>query len=179
MPEFELAWRTRPGTGAPYRDIVLQASFPNPPDVQWVVLALDFNTASSPPPLISLEALIHELEPFLLKACLRIEMDTSSLTLKPEAVMAGIWHYFRLADATLKPLTNQPGPLAFAPGDAYIALSPGARRIADSPAVAGFLHMRDDFDAEKLADALLDRLAEMAGLDELPEDITALVIEAR
>ena len=109
---------------------------------------------------------------------LRLTLDADALTLTATAT-PGILHYFRLADAPLKPLPPRPGPITFAPGDAYIALSPGARRLTDSPAVAGFLHLRDDFNAEKLADALLEHLVEMAGVDELPEDITALVIEAR
>ncbi len=112
------------------------------------------------------------------EAFLCVALNASALILTCAAAEE-VLHYFRLADATLKPLSDQPGPLAFSPGDTYIALSPGARRLTDSPAVAGFLHMRDDFNAEKLADALLDHLMEMAGVDELPEDITALVIEAR
>jgi hypothetical protein len=111
-------------------------------------------------------------------ASLRLTLDADALTLTATAT-PGILHYFRLADATLKPLSDQPGPLAFAPGDTYIALTPGVRRIADGPTVARFLHLRDDFNAEKLAGALLEHLVEMAGVDELPEDITALVIEAR
>jgi len=112
------------------------------------------------------------------EAFLCVALNASALILTCAAAEE-VLHYFRFADATLKPLSDQPGPLAFSPGDTYIALTPGVRRIADGPTVARFLHMRDDFNAEKLADALLDHLMEMAGVDELPEDITALVIEAR
>ena len=110
--------------------------------------------------------------------------------------MPGFFHYFRLADATLIPLPpeheatrHKPGrlpggrpqgsPLQFAAGDAYIAVSPGAGRLADSPGIARFLHLRDYFNAEKMAEALLAHLLELAGTDEIPEDVTVLVVEAR
>jgi hypothetical protein len=118
--------------------------------------------------------------------------DSTALTLAYSAC-PGVLHYFRLADATLIPLppehkparhTLAPGnrhesPLRFSAGDAYIAVSPGAGRIADSPAVARFLHLRDYFNAEKLAEALLAHLVELAGTEAIPEDVTALVVEAR
>ena len=109
---------------------------------------------------------------------LRLTLDADTLALTAAAT-PGIWHYFRLADATLKPLPPDPDPIPFAAGDTYIAFTPGARRIADSPAIARFLHLRDDFNAEKLADALLDHLVELAGLAKWPADVTVLVVEAR
>ena len=109
---------------------------------------------------------------------LEIYLDHAMLTLTCAAA-EGVRHYLRLADSTLKPLPPLPEALAFSPGDAYIALTPGASKIADSPAIARFLHLRDYFNADKLAEALLAHLAELAGTDEFPEDVTVLVIEAR
>jgi hypothetical protein len=178
MTAFNVAWRTRRGR-APHYDTY--DVFGEPPAAlvfaRLSATSGDFYGRSQAlaragiaPPII-----LRALHP---EAYLCAVLDPSTLTLTC-AASEGVLHYFRLADATLKPLSDQPGPLAFAPGDAYIALSPGARRVADGPTVAPFLHMRDDFNAERLADALLDHLMEMAGVDELPEDITALVIEAR
>ena len=90
----------------------------------------------------------------------------------------GSQHYFRLADATLRPLPAE-AALSFDRGDAYIAVSPGARRLADGPAIARFLHLRDGFNAERLADGLLSFLAQESGAAEFPEDVTVLVVEAR
>jgi len=112
------------------------------------------------------------------QSVLDVSLEPKTLTLCCAAA-EGVWHYFRWADATLKPLPPRPEALAFSPGDAYIALTPGASRIADSPAIARFLHLRDYFNADKLAEALLAHLAELAGTDEFPEDVTVLVIEAR
>lgn len=125
---------------------------------------------------------------------LRLRLDPEALTLHFVA-QPGVLHYFRLADATLiplppahppalhNPLSRQAhwhGPtLTLAAGDAYIALSPGAARLADSPAVARFLHLRDYFNAEKLAEALLAHLFELAGDDPPAEAVTVLVVEAR
>jgi hypothetical protein len=121
---------------------------------------------------------------------LALELNPTALTLAYRSV-PGVLHYFRLADATLIPLPpeheptrHKPGrpqgaPLQFAAGDAYIAVSPGVARITDSPTVARFLHLRDYFNAEKLADALLTHLLELAGAAEIPEDVTVLVVEAR
>jgi hypothetical protein len=112
------------------------------------------------------------------RLCLEVRLDPASLTLTCSA-RNGVWHYFRRADGTLKPLPPQPGPLTVFPGDAYIALSPGAQRLTDSPTVARFLHLRDDFNADNLARSLLVHLAELADGNEFPEDVTVLVIEAR
>jgi hypothetical protein len=178
MTAFNVAWRTRRGR-APHYDTY--DVFGEPPAA--LVFArlgaaleafYDRHQALShagTAPRIILRALSPE-------AFLCVALNASALILTCAAAEE-VLHYFRFADATLKPLSDQPGPLAFSPGDTYIALTPGVRRIADGPTVARFLHMRDDFNAEKLADALLDHLMEMAGVDELPEDITALVIEAR
>jgi hypothetical protein len=183
MPAFNVAWCTRTGTGSPYGDLVLRAPLSHALK-ELIVLARDSKTSTPTPSSVSLETLFNRLQPYRLKACLSVEIDPVSLILQPEPVLSGMWHYFRLADATLKPLGDRPGPLPFAAGDTYIALSPGVRRVADSAddvrhAIARFLHLRDDFNADKLADALLAHLAELAGVAELPEDITALVIEAR
>jgi hypothetical protein len=127
-----------------------------------------------------------------LATCLRVVLDESDMTLA-YAADPGLLHYFRFADATLIPLPpeypparhflvsgrDSASPLTFAPGDAYIALSPGAARVADSPAMARFIHLRDDFNAEKMAESLLAHLAELAGAKALPEDVTVLVVEAR
>jgi hypothetical protein len=91
----------------------------------------------------------------------------------------GTLHYFRFADATLRPLPPAPPALPFARGDAYIALSPGALRLADAPAIARFIHLRDYFNADRLARGLLEFLGQQAGLAGFPEDVTVLVVEAR
>lgn len=124
-----------------------------------------------------------------------VQADRETLSVRYSA-SPGVLHYFRLADATLIPLppgrpangfavrsseahSASPSPLRFSAGDAYIALSPGAARITDSPAIARFIHLRDYFNAEKLAVALLAHLLELAGSDQLPEDVSVLVVEAR
>lgn len=123
---------------------------------------------------------------------LRLALDETTLTLN-YAAHAGVLHYFRLADATLLPLPPEhaparhklaPGqrhlpPLRFSAGDTYIAVSSAVARVADSPTLARFLHLRDYFNAEKLCAALLAHLEELAAGQPLPEDVTILVVEAR
>jgi hypothetical protein len=123
---------------------------------------------------------------------LRLALNLPALTLN-FAAQPGLLHYFRLADATLLPLPPEhaparhklaPGlrhepPLRFSAGDAYIAVSPGVAHLADSPALARFLHLRDYFNAEKLCAALLAHLEELAGGQPFPEAVTVLVVEAR
>lgn len=107
----------------------------------------------------------------------RLAIDPVAATLAASTT-GGSWHYFRLADATLRPLPAD-AALTFARGDAYIAVSPGARLLANSPAIARFLHLRDGFNAERLAGGLLSFLAQGSGRVEFPEDVTVLVVEAR
>jgi hypothetical protein len=112
------------------------------------------------------------------QACLlRLALDPTAATLAASAA-GGSLHYFRLAGATLRPLPAE-AVLSFARGDAYIAVSPGALRLTDSPAIARYLHLRDGFNAERLAEGLLRFLAQESGQAEFPEDVTVLVVEAR
>jgi hypothetical protein len=156
MTIFSLALRTRPGAGPPHNLItgLPAASFP-------ITTRLHLGVAQGPE-----------------RNLLDVWLEPEALTLSCQAA-DDAWHYFRFADSTLKPLPPRPAALAFSPGDAYIAITPGASKIADSPAIARFLHLRDYFNAEKLAEALLAHLVELAGTDEFPEDVTVLVIEAR
>jgi hypothetical protein len=195
MSAFKVAWRTRNGS-APHPDVIdfIRTRDPAPravSKIEWIALA----HAGAPPADLSglprrhrtairsaatPSAVLHALTP---EVCLSVRLDPINLTLTCSAVPE-VFHYFRLADATLKPLPPDPDPIPFAAGDTYIALTPGAQRITDSAddvrhAIARFLHLRDDFNAGKLAEALLDHLVELAGADELQEDITALVVEAR
>jgi hypothetical protein len=91
---------------------------------------------------------------------------------------AGVLHYFRLADATLWPLPDEAPALAFDRGDAYVAVSPGALRV-NGRAIAQFLHVRDDFNAERLAEGLLELLRQEPGGGDLAADVTVVVVEAR
>jgi hypothetical protein len=100
------------------------------------------------------------------------------------AAEAGALHYFRLADATVRPLPPTPPVLACQPGDAYIAVTPAAAQLAAgepggaSAAIARFLHLRDYFNADKLAAALLAHLVELGG-DAGATGAGVLVVEAR
>jgi hypothetical protein len=95
-----------------------------------------------------------------------------------------VLHYFRLADGTVKPLPPIAAPLAVQPGDAYIAVTPAASHLAEGetggagPAIARFLHLRDDFNADKLAAGLLAHLLELS-LDAASAGAGVLVVEAR
>jgi hypothetical protein len=108
---------------------------------------------------------------------MRLAIDPAAATLAASSTNGSL-HYLRLANATLRPLPPE-AALSFARGDAYIAVSPGARRLADSPAIARYLHLHDGFNAERLAEGLLRFLAQESGQTEFPEDVTVLVVEAR
>ncbi len=114
---------------------------------------------------------------------LKVELDHRRLTLTsaaaPDAAGRAPLHYFRWADATVKPLPAAADELAFQAGDAYVALTPGARRLADGAAVARFIHLRDYFNAGRLAEAVIGHLVELGGPRAAVEDITVLVVEAR
>lgn len=105
---------------------------------------------------------------------LQVAADPATLTVTATAA-PDVLHYWRYADATLKPLPPAPPPLGLARGDAYVAVAPGAVNAADGPAIARFLHLRDNFNAQRLAEALGAHIAELAG----DAAVTVLVVEAR
>lgn len=91
-------------------------------------------------------------------------------------------HFLRLADATLRPLEPEPGPINLAPGDAYVALMPGQPPLASQAglATARFIHLRDYFNADKLAVDLLNYLLADDYLEyQSQTSLGALVIECR
>jgi|GEM_PF-1829590 len=168
MPTFNLALQTRLGSG-PTRDAWISDG-PLSPLTQPTWLTLAHNCSSS---FVS-----RSSGPSSESGCLTVYLNPTDLTLTCAAIPETP-HYFRLADATVKPLPPNPEPFTLAAGDAYIALTPGALRLADSPAIARFIHLRDYFNAEKLAAALLNHLSELAPGKSWVEDVTVLVIEAR
>ena len=111
-------------------------------------------------------------------ALLRLSIDPALPSLTASAA-SGTLQYFRFADAILRPLPPDPHALPLARGDAYIAISPGALRMATGPAIARYIHMRDDFNADRLAQGLLEFLGDQAWPVRIPEDVTVLVVEAR
>jgi len=115
--------------------------------------------------------LTHDSAPLL---TLHLDPRLAAITARANPA---ILHYHRLADANLKPLPPAPPALTLQRGDAYIALSPGARALAGSPKIARFLHLRDYFNAQRLAEALLAHL--LAPHTAPPHDITIIVLEAR
>ncbi|MCC7361505.1 MAG: hypothetical protein IT317_18605 [Anaerolineales bacterium] len=103
---------------------------------------------------------------------LRVNVDAAAAVLTA-ANSGATLHYFRYADATLKPLPAAPPPLRLARGDAYIAVAGGP--ALDSLRIARFLHLRDYFNAQRLAEVLLAHLAEAGEA----EGVGVLVVEAR
>ena len=106
---------------------------------------------------------------------LRVAVDPATATLTATNADGAALHYWRYADATLKPLPATPPPLTLARGDAYIAVARGDPPAANSPTIARFLHLRDYFNAQRLAEALLAHLAEAGGV----AGVGVLVVEAR
>jgi hypothetical protein len=125
-----------------------------------------------------------------------VDIEADPLCLVPLAA-PGVVHFLRLADATLIPLPPehegirhrlvawqlarvQPGGLGtplrlpLDAGDAYIAV---AGSSLDSPAIARFIHLRDYFNAERLADALSHELRVLT--PDPGADATLIVLEAR
>jgi hypothetical protein len=109
---------------------------------------------------------------------LRVRADPGALRVEARMAGGGL-HYFRLADATLKPLPPAPPALRLARGDAYVAVLPGAVGAADGPAVARFLHLRDYFNAERLARAVVGHVLEVGGEAAEGEAMVVVVVEAR
>lgn len=164
MTSFHLAWRTNEGPGEPQ------------------LAAQDGSPVVSPLTLHAPVRLAVQAAPGS-APLLRLSVEPAERKLTAGADPA-VLHYFRLADATVQPLPPESSPLAFQPGDAYIAVTPGSARLAApqpggaAPAIARFLHLRDYFNAEKLATALLAHLLELSP-DADPEGAGVLVVEAR
>jgi hypothetical protein len=51
--------------------------------------------------------------------------------------------------------------------------------LAGSLVIARFVHLRDYFNAERLAEALLQHILAEAGSSETSEEVTVIVVEAR
>ncbi len=105
---------------------------------------------------------------------LQVRADPAAMTVAATAA-PDVLHYWRYADALLKPLPPAAPPLGLARGDAYVAVAPGAVNAADGPAIARFVHLRDTFNAQRLAEALGAHIVELAG----DAAVTVLVVEAR
>ncbi|MBL8093093.1 MAG: hypothetical protein JNL73_02910 [Anaerolineales bacterium] len=128
-----------------------------------------------------------------------VQLDEATATIQPQAAR-GVFHYLRQSDATLIPLPPEhpedghklvawkldelgvrpghPFRLNLRRGDAYVAVTPGAARLTDGTAIARFVHLRDYFNAERLAQALVDDVCGgRAG--QIPAAFTVLVVEAR
>ena len=90
------------------------------------------------------------------RLCLEAALNPEALTAAVSA-LGGVAHWLRLADASLRILPAQTGPLVLARGDSYVALIRGAAEPdpAQTMAAARFIHLRDYFNADKLAAALL------------------------
>lgn len=198
MPGFNIAYRTQTGRHPRHESVVDGRLSYHPDALRLMALVRqpeNLEQLGIPLPLPRQPGSIEEqLSAVGFDVTLRVVVDPFRLSLQYTA-MPGVLQFFRLADGTLIPLPpehaparhhllperseSQGEPLQFTAGDAYLALSPGVGRLADSPAVARFLHLRDYFNAEKLVEALLAHLLELGGAPEAPEDVTALVVEAR
>jgi hypothetical protein len=187
MPALRLARQTHPGR-SPRRDAVVCEPEPDDgrlPGPAWIVLACQCSDPDGfsvrARPLLRAEsqpaAILDVLAP---EACLALVIQNDTLLAQARhavrAQRAAPLQFLRLADATVQPLPPEPEPFTLQPGDTYLALSPGALALADSPAIARFIHLRDYFNAEKMAGALLEHLLESGAP---PEDVTLLVIESR
>ena len=108
---------------------------------------------------------------------LTADLAPATVTIEPTAGDSAR-HWLRLADGTVRPLAKAPGPLALEPGDSYVAVVTGvAPDPALSIAAARFIHLRDYFNADKLAGALLAELAGQEG--EAASGMGVLVVECR
>lgn len=198
MPDFQVAYRTLAGRGARHESVVDGRLSYHPDALRLLALVQqpeNLDQLGIPLPLPRPPGSIEEqLGAVGFAMTLRVVLDPFRRALTHTAA-PGVLHFFRLADATLIPLppAHAPSrhqllpervqsagqPLEFAPGDAYIALSAGVAAVADSPTLARFLHLRDYFNADALADTLLRQVTEWAGAEPPPDDVTALVVEAR
>ena len=100
---------------------------------------------------------------------LRLNLQSAALVLTATA-RTGVWHCHRWADATVKPLPPTPAPLRLERGDTYVAVF----RSSDSAALARFIHLRDYFNAEKMAEAVWAHAQEYGAAAQ-----AVIVVEAR
>src|SRR5678809_239809 len=77
-------------------------------------------------------------------ACLEAALDPAALT-AAASISAGVSHWLRMADASLRPLPARSGLLALTRGDSYVALVTGEAQPdpAQQMAAARFIHLRD------------------------------------
>ena len=80
---------------------------------------------------------------------LNVNLQSAALALTATA-HTEVWHCHRWADATVKLLPPTPAPLTLERGDTYVAVYP----YTDGAALARFIHLRDYFNAEKMAEAV-------------------------
>ena len=167
MPTFHLAWRAVAGDGS----------------AELTALLAGGETRLTPPVALALAAptrlAVRAGVPSLAVLTGQVDPATGTITIAAERETL---HYLRLADGTVQPQPPAPPPWLCAAGDAYLAVTPGAARLAGgqlggaSTAIARFLHLRDYFNADKLAEAMLAHLLEM-GEDAASAGV--LVVEAR
>ena len=160
MPSFHLAWRA---AGSEAR------------------LVAEPDTLAAPPtPLLEPARLVLLASETVF---LSVSVNPATFSVAPAAHRETL-HYFRLADATVRPLPPTPAALTLERGDAYVAVTPAGARLAEtqtggaSAAVARFIHLRDYFNADRLAEALLAHLGEL-GEGAEAAGAGVLVVEAR
>ena len=162
MTTFFLGWRATSGAGA----ALLQPRLdPPPPCVVTTVSSVSIHIG---------------LDEF---ALVTVYLNPTLLNVNA-IICRGALHYWRLADGTVKPLLSDTPNMRFEPGDAYVAVTPDGARLAEtqpggaSAAVARFIHLRDYFNADRLAEALLAHLVEL-GEGAEAAGAGVLVVEAR
>jgi hypothetical protein len=135
-------------------------------------LVEDVRTGLSVPTCLDL--LVVSSEQVLITSVTSVTSETSTTD--------AILHFLRLADAALKHLGPGPCQVLLAPGDAYVAVISGRQSLSSESklATARFIHLRDDFNANKLAvDLLKHLLADDNPLSQPNPSLGALVIECR
>ncbi len=185
MANFHVAWSS---AGADHADAWLSLDLPGAPPcslagparLALLEPAADRSLARSAlGAAASPGGVLHSLGPACALVCF---VDPAPLRLTA-AAQPPVRHYFRLADATVKPLAPTPTPFHCLAGDCYVAVMLRAAGLADgapgganeaSTAIARFIHLRDYFNADKLARTLLGHLADLGATS-----AGVMVIEAR
>ena len=182
MASLSLAWRTVDPAG----DLI--AVIEGQPYTQYVEpLGAKAHVLIAHPRLHSRtpESLVEAVRTGLsVPMCLDLLVVSSEQVLITSVTSAteGIIHFLRLADAALKQLGPDPGQVLLAPGDAYVAVISGGKSLTSETklATARFIHLRDEFNADKLAaDLLKHLLADDNPVSQPNPSLGALVIECR